>query len=153
MKLKLIILATFAATAAIVLSGCTDDGKGPGNPDAYQNANHEGVAGACSTTFINDFNEIIYGIRAALKYSTQVDTLKLEDARKKAVEFKLKYDGVFCNAEIKKTSQSNYVKASINATAEMNEIISQIDAILEAAKINQEQKIKKPQPLTLIEEV
>ncbi len=118
--------------ATIGLAAC-DDGKGPGNPDAYQDASRGGVAGACSSTFISDYNEVMRAAQnAAMALSDELFRNYAQSARDKAVQFKSRYSGVYCSAETKREDTLGYQTSSIDASAKMDELIAAIDRAVQS---------------------
>jgi hypothetical protein len=121
----LIVVGTLVA-----LSSCGGDGKGPGNPDAYQGKDAGGDGNECSQRFIDEYNQVAFAAQAlqadqfASEAQTRSDATNLRDL---ATAFRAKYENVECVALL------NGDKAMINVNQRMDLAINAANEALSQA--------------------
>jgi hypothetical protein len=141
MKVSKTSLALFALALAAATSCDSSDGKGPGNPDAYQGK--DGANGnECSEQFLNDWNDAaktesyVDSDMELTDTTTNRDQLRrdAESLRDKATSLKLKYAGVSCVATDKSTGKTESIDVNSRTDAALKKANSILTRLSQPAQ-------------------
>jgi hypothetical protein len=116
----------------ITLVACSDDGKGPGNSDAYQGKQGGGTGNECSQQFVSEYNDVSQAVRdvqADLQLSdTQANRSQTrsdaQTLKNRASAFKSKYAGVACVALL------NAVRETVDVNSRMDIAVQAADQVI-----------------------
>jgi hypothetical protein len=126
------------AALATALSACNDDGKGPGNPDAYQGKEGGGSGNECTETFVEQYNAIGFAAKTlqldlgltdtqANRQQTLADAQSL---KQQATDFKNRYANVACVALLNGSPESIDVNSKMDAAIQVaNQVISTMSSL------------------------